>query len=53
MEKSQKSAKQRWREQRHEERAEERFWSFFTDPIAISPRAIAAAHRPAKDPAPR
>jgi hypothetical protein len=37
--------KKQWQEQQSWARYEERFWKFFTDPVAVSPRAIAAAHR--------
>jgi hypothetical protein len=39
------TTKDKWREEQSWQGYEERFWTFFTEPQALSPRVIAAAQQ--------
>ena len=39
------AAKDKWREEQSWRRYEAKFWEVFTEPQALSPRVIAAAHQ--------
>lgn len=39
------AAKDKWREEQSWRRYEAKFWEAFTEPQALSPRVIAAAHQ--------